>query len=217
MVQIIHKHLAKILIGDNSRVKIEEWKCCRGWPQRAESRCEGVETWAAPPSPNGETLSASHLQANQTNHVVTGPLSAYSPRSRCWVNDPSTSHLVGRRLVGEGGVKGTWLMLSGRVSPWETRSTPLPSAPGSTGSQGQVKVPSGGWGSWSIHTPTSICRGTESSSRKSQFASTSSMHCTQRNSNGSKKKKKEEILRQRCCQMGLRPLCTPAVRTEARH
>lgn len=31
------------------------------------------------------------------------------------------------------------------------------------------------------------------------------------------KKKKEEILRQRCCQMGLRPLCTPAVRTEARH
>lgn len=29
--------------------------------------------------------------------------------------------------------------------------------------------------------------------------------------------KKKEILRQRCCQMELRPLCTPAVRTEARH
>lgn len=122
----------------------------------AESRCEGVENRAAPPSPNDETLSASHLQANQTNHVA-GPLSAYSPRSRCWVNDPSTSHLVGRRLVGEGGMKGMWLMLSGRVSLWETRSTPCPPPQGVLGAKVRSRShPEGGGAGVFLHQLPSV-------------------------------------------------------------
>lgn len=115
-----------------------------------------MENAAAPPSPNGETLSASHLQANQTNHAA-GPLSAYSPRSRCWVNDPSSSHLVGRRLVGEGGVKGTWLMLSGRVSLRETRPTPCSPPQGVLGAKVRSRShPEGGGAGVFLHQLRSV-------------------------------------------------------------